>query len=116
MLPILADENINGRYLKTLISRFPNLDVVRAQDCGLQGVDDPRLLEWSAAHNRVVLTHDRETMIHFAAERIRLNRHMPGLIIVNESAEKARVVDDTGLVLQTLAAEEMANQIVFVPL
>ncbi len=34
--------------------RQPDLDLVRVQDVGLSGVDDPAVLAWAAENNRIV--------------------------------------------------------------
>ena len=41
MLRLLADENFNGDIVRALLLRQPDLDIVRVQDVGLAGVDDP---------------------------------------------------------------------------
>jgi hypothetical protein len=43
MLRLLADENFNGRILRSLKRQIPNLDVLRTQDTPLLGADDPTL-------------------------------------------------------------------------
>ena len=44
MLRLLADENFNGDIVRALLLRQPDLDIVRVQDVGLAGVDDPDIL------------------------------------------------------------------------
>jgi hypothetical protein len=44
--------------------------LVRVQDVGLSGTDDPRVLEWAAGHERILLTHDVATITAFAYERV----------------------------------------------
>jgi Domain of unknown function (DUF5615) len=48
MLRLAADENLNGDIVRGLLRRNPKLDVVRIQDAGLSGADDPSVLEWAA--------------------------------------------------------------------
>ena len=62
MLRWLADENFNNDILRALFRRNPTLDIVRAQDVGLSGVDDSSLLAWAAEATRVLLTHDVSTI------------------------------------------------------
>jgi hypothetical protein len=42
---LLADENFNGAIVRGLLRRNPEVDVVRVQDVGLTGSDDPTVLE-----------------------------------------------------------------------
>jgi hypothetical protein len=45
MLRLLADENLNNAILRGLRLRNPDLDIVRVQDVGLSGAEDPAVLE-----------------------------------------------------------------------
>jgi predicted nuclease of predicted toxin-antitoxin system len=38
--------------------RQPDIDIIRVQDVGLSGEDDPIVLEWAAQEGRILLTHD----------------------------------------------------------
>ena len=77
MLRLLADENFNGDIVRGLQLRRPSLDIVRVQDVGLAGAEDPDILAWAAEHDRIVLTHDRATMANFAYERVVVGAEMP---------------------------------------
>ncbi len=48
MLRLAADENFNGNIVRGLLRRRPDLDIVRIQDVGLAGADDPAILAWAA--------------------------------------------------------------------
>jgi len=72
MLRFLADENFNGRILRGLVRREPALDVIRAQDVGLTGAEDPEVLARAAEEQRLVLTHDVSTMTRYAYDRVRV--------------------------------------------
>ena len=84
MLRLLADENFNGDIVRALLLRQPDLDIVRVQDVGLAGVDDPDILAWAAANDRIVLTHDRATLPDYAYERLAAVEKLPGVFIVND--------------------------------
>ena len=58
MLRLLSDENFHGDIVRGLRRRFSELDLVRVQDAGLSGIDDPALLSWASKENRILLTHD----------------------------------------------------------
>ncbi|WP_016951836.1 hypothetical protein [Anabaena sp. PCC 7108] len=45
MLKLLADENFDNTIVRGLWRRNPNIDIVRVQDVGLLGEDDP-LTNW----------------------------------------------------------------------
>jgi predicted nuclease of predicted toxin-antitoxin system len=59
---LLAEENFNNGIGRNLLRRKPDVHIVRVQDVGLSGADDPTVLEWAAQHRRVLFTHDVTTM------------------------------------------------------
>jgi hypothetical protein len=54
----LSDENFNNDILRALFRRDPTLDIVRAQDVGLSGVEDSALLAWAVEATRILLIHE----------------------------------------------------------
>lgn len=71
MLTLLSDENFNADIIRGLQRRIPAIDVLRVQEIGLASTPDPEILARAASEGRVLLTHDRETLLHFAYERVR---------------------------------------------
>jgi len=69
MIALAADENFNNDILRGLMRLRPGLDIVRIQDVGLSGADDPVVLEWAAREGRVLLRHDVSTITRHAFER-----------------------------------------------
>jgi predicted nuclease of predicted toxin-antitoxin system len=65
MVQLLVDENFNGRILRGLKRRLPALDCLLVQETELFQQKDSRILDWAAAHNRVILSHDVNTMTKF---------------------------------------------------
>lgn len=116
MLRLLADENFNGRILRALRRQFPDLDVVRVQDTSLYGTDDQTLLQFAADENRVVLTHDIETLVGYAWERVRSGMEMPGVIVAFTDRPIGQVIGDLEILLLASQPEELAAQIIFLPL
>jgi predicted nuclease of predicted toxin-antitoxin system len=58
VIRLLADENFNNNIVRGVRLRESGIDLVRIQDVGLSGADDPSVLEWAAEHQRILLTHD----------------------------------------------------------
>jgi hypothetical protein len=112
----LCDENFNGRILRGLKRRKPDLDVVIGQDVGLSGQKDPPVLEWAATQGRITLTHDVRTMPKFARERIRDGKYLPGLIVVPEQMPIGEAVRDLMIVVECSEANEWENRIEYLPL
>jgi hypothetical protein len=55
MLRFAADENFNNDIVWGLLRRNPQLNIVRIQDAGLAGADDPTVLAWAADEGRILL-------------------------------------------------------------
>src|SRR5258706_9277691 len=95
MLRLLADENLNHDLVRGVLRRRPGLDLVRVRAIGLSEAGDPEILAWAAKEERVVVTHDVNTMTHFAIERIKRDERMAGLFIVHqEGAALSTIIDD----------------------
>ncbi len=62
---LISDENFHGDIVRGLQRRIPALDIIRVQDAGLAGIDDPSLLTFAFEQNRILLTHDRTTITQF---------------------------------------------------
>lgn len=116
MIRLLADEKFNGHIVRGLLRQMPEADVVRAQDVGLTGRDDPDLLEWAARERRVVLSHDAATLIGFAYDRVRAGRQMPGVIIVRRGATVGGAIGELILALVRSDEPDWDGQVRHVPL
>ena len=116
MLSLAADENFNNDILRGLLRRKPDLDVVRVQDAGLSGADDPTVLEWAARENRVLITHDVSTITFHASKRIREGKRMPGVFEVSRSVPVKAAIDDILLLAECSLEAEWEGQILYLPL
>ncbi len=116
MLRLLADENFNGDILRGLLLRQPDLDLVRVQDVGLAGADDPDILAWAAANNRIVLTHDRATMSDHAYARAAAADTMAGVFILNDRLPIGRAIEEILLLNECTEQAEWSGRAVHVPL
>ena len=116
MLRLLADENFNGDIVRGLLLRQPDLDIVRVQDVGLAGADDPDVLAWAAENNRIVLTHDRATMSDYAYERVAAGEGMAGVFILNDRVPVGRAIEEIQQMVACTAQAEWSGRAVHVPL
>ena len=104
MLKLLADENFDNTIVRGLLRRNPNIDIVRVQDVGLLGEDDPTILAWAAQENRVLLTHDVATITNYAYKRITQGQPMPGVIEVITDTRIGQVIEDILLLIECCLA------------
>jgi len=116
MLSFLTDEDLHGPIVDGLRLHHPDLDVVRAVEAGLSGLDDDMLLDWAAQHGRIMVSHDVSTMTDSANHRVSSGLKMSGLIVVPQSLGTARAIADLHFVADVSTNEEMENATVWLPL
>ncbi len=115
MLRLLSDKNLNGAIVSGLLERQPDLDLVRAEDMGLQEAEDPDLLEWAAAENRVLLSHDRRTMSKFVNERLQQGKAMPGVMLIHKMTV-AKAIEEILIVAVCGDEDDVRDQVRFLPI
>jgi hypothetical protein len=116
MVLLAADENFNNAIVRGLLRRQSDVDIVRIQDAGLSGADDPTILAWTAQEGRVLLTHDVSTITHYAYERVREGKPMPGVFEVSRVIPIGRVIEDLLLLVECSLEGEWEGQIRYLPL
>jgi hypothetical protein len=116
VLRLAADENFNNDILDGLLLRNPALNIVRAQDVGLSGAEDPDILDWAAREGRILLTHDVKTMPPYAYQRVAAGQPMPGVVEVNPAFSVGRVIDDLLILAECSREGEWEGRILFLPL
>ena len=116
MLRLLADENFNCDIVRGLLLRQADLDIVRVQDIGLSGADDPDILAWAAENKRIVLTHDRATMADYANDRVAAGQEMAGVFILNDRLAVGHAIDEILLMIACSQQAEWLGRAVHLPL
>lgn len=116
MARFLADENFNNQIVRGVLRQSPDVGIVRVQDVGLSGIDDPTVLEWAAQEEHIVLTHDVATMTTFAYERIQSGLRMPGLFEVSRRVPVGVAIEEIILIAECSLEGEWEGQVRFLPL
>lgn len=115
MIHLLADENLNNDIIRGLSRRNPSVVFQRVQDVELEGIEDPEVLQWAAERGYLVVTHDVNTMIGYANNRILRGLIMPGLIVIIQAASVGVVIDDLMLLVLCSEDNEWDSQIIYLP-
>jgi hypothetical protein len=115
MIRFAADENFNNDILRAVWRAEPTLDIVRVQDTAASGFSDPDLLRWLVTENRLLLTHDVNTVPGFAKELWTEGLILPGIFLVHDSKPIAAVAQDILLVAACSDFEEWTNQLCYLP-
>jgi hypothetical protein len=113
MLPLLSDEDLQGAIVDGLLLHFPGIDLVRVQDVGLTHTIDAVILEVAASQNRVIVTHDRNTMTAHARERLDKGLRMSGLIVLEQFISIGKAIQEVGTLAQAGDPGDLEGQILF---
>ncbi len=84
-MSLLADENVDPKIIAQIRLHIPDVDFLHVRDVGLNQTPDTTILEWAAANDRVVVTHDKSTMRDFAEDGVRAGLPMPGLFVLHDN-------------------------------
>lgn len=112
----LVDEDLDNDILRGIRHAPAMLDVVRVQDVGLSGKVDEVILDWAAAHGRVLLTHDVSTMKSHAWDRIARRLSMPGVFAVPQGTPIGLVIADILLIEECSEPGDWDGQVRYLPL
>jgi len=112
----LADHNFNHDILRGLDRKCPAVDILTTQEEGLETTEDPDLLEWAAAEDRVILTHDRETMHGYANDRVNAGLGMVGVVIVSDRITLRQAIEEIVLIETCMDQLELKDRVMFVPM
>lgn len=116
MIKILADQNFNGRILRGLLARIPDLDIIRTEDHGIKTYPDPDIIGWAAERNRVIFTHDERTFDNFAYRKIEQSEKMCGVVIIPASLLIGQAIEELMMAIQCQTDEEWPNSVLRLPL
>jgi len=116
VLRLAADENFNNNIVRGLLRRKPDADIVRVQDAGLSGANDPTVLEWAAEQGRAVVSHDVSTLRKHAYDRVAAGLAMPGVFEVPNTLSISHAIDDLLLIVECSLEGEWAGQVRYLPL
>ncbi len=64
------------------------------QETKLKGLRDPLLLAWAAENQRILVTHDVNTIPRYAYERVRAGQPMPGVIVIPEDLAVGKAIEE----------------------
>jgi predicted nuclease of predicted toxin-antitoxin system len=116
VLKFAADENLNSNIIRGLLRRNSQLDILRIQDVALSGASDPEVLAWAARDNRVLITHDVNTITRYAYDRLRAGQPMSGVVAVGHQVSVGQAIEDLLLMAEYSEEGEWVGQIIYLPL
>ncbi|MEG4944536.1 DUF5615 family PIN-like protein [Microcoleus sp. F4-D5] len=110
-----ADADLNQAIVTGLLRRESTIDFQTAFAAGLEGVKDSDVLAIAAQQRRVLVSHDRKTMLSEFAEFITTNQSA-GVIIVSRKIPMEVVIEELLVIWAASSAEEWVDRIAKLPL
>ena len=116
MLRLLFDQNFDKDVLRGLQRRITGLEAITAYEAGLSEADDPALLAWAAAENRIVVTHDRKTMPAHAGDRMKAGDRVAGVFVFSTHLPIQTIINELEILIVCSEMDEWENCVVNLPL
>jgi hypothetical protein len=82
----------------------------------MEGVTDPVVLAWAADQQRVLVTHDVNTIPTHAYERVSANLPMPGVVIGPEGLGIGVAIEELAVVVECANLSDVDHQVISLPL
>ncbi len=97
---------------KPFALREPFIDFASAADSELESVPDQEVLEIAAQQGRILVSHDRRTMVdHFRTRQEEEGKSSPGVFLVTQSARIGELVEAIIMVWAASERVEWENQL-----
>jgi hypothetical protein len=110
-----ADADLNFDIVKAVRQEEPAINFASAADSQLRGIKDPELLERAAVANRVLVSHDRRTMLDHFRTRLAAGKSSPGVLIVSQGASIGLVAEAIVYVWSMSDPSELRDQAHYLP-
>jgi hypothetical protein len=112
----LADHDLNERIIIGVLRREPTVEFHRVRDFGLEEGPDGVVLAHAASEGFIVISHDVNTMISAARDRVAAGQPMAGLLMSQQTDPVGPIIESLILLWSATDAEEWRNLICFLPL
>jgi hypothetical protein len=119
VLRFLLDENLRGVLLEAVHVQSQRVqlpvDIVQVgdRDGPRLGIKDPALLIWAESRNRIIISADKNTLIHLLNEHVKNGRHSPGLLVLAKRFNVGQVAEELLLIAHAGGPEEYSDRVCF---
>jgi hypothetical protein len=116
MIRFLADADLNQGIVAGCLRREPTMDFISANQSNLEGVPDPEVLALAAEQDRILVSHDFQTMPQHLGELLQARGASPGVLLVPQYLPIGEAIEELVLIWAASDAEEWENRILRIPL
>lgn len=115
MIRFQADADIRQQIVLAVRRLEPSIDFASAADSKLIGTADPHILDFAAREGRVLVTHDRRTMIEHFRNHLEQGKLSPGVFLVSQFAATSAVAEALVMVWSASEITDWENQLRHLP-
>jgi hypothetical protein len=116
MIRFLADADLNEGIVTGCLRREPTLDFLSANAAKLVGVPDPKVLALAADQDRILVSHDFQTMPRHFGDFLQVRGFSPGVLLVPQYLPIGEAIEELVLIWGASDAVEWENRILRIPL
>ena len=110
-----ADNDLKFAVVKGVRLREPSVSFASAAEAHFDHLSDPEILDHAAKDERVLVSHDRQTMIDHFRFRLASGKSSPGLVLVSQGVPIGLVVESILTLWAVSSPEELSGQIYHMP-
>lgn len=116
MIRFLADANLDEAIVAGCLRREPAMDFRSAGEAQLEGLPDDQVLGIAAAQQRILVSHDFQTMPAPFGDFLLAYGTSPGVLLVRQSLPVATAIEELVLIWAASDSGEWTNRILKIPL
>ena len=110
-----ADADLNLDIVMAVRQKEPAVDFASASDSKLRGLKDPQVLKRAAEANRVLVSHDRITMLYYSRNYLASGMSSPGLLVVTQKVPIGPIVEAILIIWSSSDPSELRDQAYHLP-
>lgn len=116
MTRLLFDEDMNHDIIRGLVRRLPDVDYRTALDLDLAGRPDEEVLKAAAIEERLLVSHDINTMSAIFKRLRDAGETSFGLLLVPQSLPIGQAIEELELVCQATENQDWIGVMGFLPI
>ena len=111
-----ADNDLRNSIRTGVLRNEPSIDFQSAQAARLDGLPDPEVLRLAMVQDRVLISHDENSMPGHFHDFVAGGSRCPGLLMVPQGVPVGRVIESILLVWIASEANEWVDRIAWLPI
>jgi hypothetical protein len=111
-----ADNDLRFAIVRAVRRAEPAIDFASAFETKLDNLSDPEVLDRAATEGRVLVSHDRSTMLDHFRARLAEGKHSPGILMVSQRRTPIGPVAESLICVWAISAPgELRDQAHYLP-